>query len=200
MPDRPGALGAVASRIGSLGADVVGIDLVDRGAGWAIDDLTIVLPPEVPISLLAREIGEVDGTRVEEIQTLPEPVRDRRLETLQSAVTLAGSDSIESLMDAAIARIRSDLGASWSAFVHSEIGVVGPCTPDTPEPGWLAAFAKGATAGGQPPAGPSDVAAATVTEKLTILVGRTDTAFQSTEVEYLVLIAQLVRLRIDELG
>ena len=31
LPDRPGALGLVASRIGSVGADIVGVDVVERG-------------------------------------------------------------------------------------------------------------------------------------------------------------------------
>ena len=33
FPDRPGALGAVASRIGSVGGDVVSIDILERAKG-----------------------------------------------------------------------------------------------------------------------------------------------------------------------
>lgn len=32
LPDRPGALGAVASRIGSVGGDVISIDILERFA------------------------------------------------------------------------------------------------------------------------------------------------------------------------
>src|SRR5262245_58230979 len=39
LPDRPGALGAVASRVGAVGGDLVGIDILERGAGRAIDEL-----------------------------------------------------------------------------------------------------------------------------------------------------------------
>ena len=41
LPDRPGALGAVASRIGAVGGDVVAIDILERGAGRAIDELVV---------------------------------------------------------------------------------------------------------------------------------------------------------------
>ena len=44
LPDRPGALGAVASRVGAVGGDVVGIDILERGAGRAIDELVVELP------------------------------------------------------------------------------------------------------------------------------------------------------------
>ena len=36
LPDRPGALGAVASRIGGVGGDVHEIEVVDHGAGRAV--------------------------------------------------------------------------------------------------------------------------------------------------------------------
>ena len=36
LPDRPGALGQVASRIGAVRGDVVGIEILQRGAGRAI--------------------------------------------------------------------------------------------------------------------------------------------------------------------
>ena len=44
MPDRPGARGAVASRIGAAGGDVVGIEIIEQGAGRAIDELVVHLP------------------------------------------------------------------------------------------------------------------------------------------------------------
>ena len=41
LPDRPGALGAVASRIGAVRGDVIGIDILERGGGRAVDELTV---------------------------------------------------------------------------------------------------------------------------------------------------------------
>src|SRR5918995_223890 len=39
LPDRPGALGQVASRIGAARGDVVGIDILERENGQAVDEL-----------------------------------------------------------------------------------------------------------------------------------------------------------------
>jgi hypothetical protein len=44
VPDRPGALGLVASRIGALRGDIVGIEVLDRSDGVALDELAVVLP------------------------------------------------------------------------------------------------------------------------------------------------------------
>src|SRR5258708_2115710 len=46
LPDRPGALGAVASRIGSVRGDLTGIEILERGGGRAIDELIVELPSE----------------------------------------------------------------------------------------------------------------------------------------------------------
>ncbi len=64
MPDRPGALGLVASRVGAVKGDIVGIEVVDRTEGEAVDELAVVLPDGSLLDALRREISEVDGTVV----------------------------------------------------------------------------------------------------------------------------------------
>jgi len=80
LPDRPGALGAVASRIGAVGGDVIGIDIIDRGAGRAVDELVVQLPEDGLTDLLLREVADVEGVDVEDVRTLdgPPPEHDAR--------------------------------------------------------------------------------------------------------------------------
>src|ERR1035437_875709 len=52
LPGRPGALGAVASRIGSVGGDVVSIDILQRGDGEVVDEFGVVLPGDDLTELL----------------------------------------------------------------------------------------------------------------------------------------------------
>src|SRR5436309_15491656 len=78
LPDRPGALGLVASRIGALGADIVGIDVLERSEHVAVDEFAIMLPAARAdlVRLLVREIEEVDGASVEEwrlVERFPDP-------------------------------------------------------------------------------------------------------------------------------
>ena len=40
LEDRPGSLGSLAVALGSVGADILSLDVVERGAGYAIDDLS----------------------------------------------------------------------------------------------------------------------------------------------------------------
>ena len=68
LPDRPGALGQVASRIGALRGDVIGIEILERGAGRAIDELVVSLPEVELLELLITEIAQVDGVDVEDVR------------------------------------------------------------------------------------------------------------------------------------
>ncbi|HSL57330.1 MAG TPA: ACT domain-containing protein [Acidimicrobiales bacterium] len=66
LPDRPGALGAVASRIGALGADITDVHIASRDHRTAEDVFHLDLPPtDVDlVALLHDEIHEVDGAHV----------------------------------------------------------------------------------------------------------------------------------------
>jgi len=68
LPDRPGMLGALATALGNVNADILGVDVVERAGGVAIDDLVVELPsgrlPDVLITAAESVHGvEVDAVR-----------------------------------------------------------------------------------------------------------------------------------------
>lgn len=67
LSDRPGALGLVASRIGSVGGDIVAIEILERVDGVAVDEFVVELPSDGLVELLQSEVHEVDGVRVERL-------------------------------------------------------------------------------------------------------------------------------------
>ena len=85
LPDRPGALGQVASRIGAVHGDVVGIDILERGGGSAIDELTVNLPDASLVDLLIAEIRQVDGVAVEDVRPVSADRPDGSLAALSTA-------------------------------------------------------------------------------------------------------------------
>ena len=90
LPDRPGALGQVASRIGAVRGEIVGIDILERGAGRAIDELVVELPDGSLQELLVQEIQQVDGVDVEEVRPVADALHDPRLDALETAAILVG--------------------------------------------------------------------------------------------------------------
>ncbi|MGX7679441.1 ACT domain-containing protein [Jatrophihabitans sp. DSM 45814] len=68
LPDRPGALGAVATALGHAGADILSVDIVERTPGHATDDLVVELPPDKLADSLVTAAASVEGVRVESIR------------------------------------------------------------------------------------------------------------------------------------
>ena len=92
LPDRPGALGLVASRVGAVGGDIVGIDVLERGDRVAVDEFAVELASLDVVELLVREVEEVDGTSVEEVRVVAS-FPDPRLDALESAESASRSAS-----------------------------------------------------------------------------------------------------------
>ncbi|BBZ80089.1 hypothetical protein MABM_00050 [Mycobacteroides abscessus] len=68
LADRPGSLGSVAVALGTVGADILSLDVVERGPGYAIDDLVIDLPPgSMPDSLITAAEA-LNGVHVHSIR------------------------------------------------------------------------------------------------------------------------------------
>lgn len=68
LPDRPGMLGAVATALGRSGADIVSLDVVERGPDGAVDDLLVALPPDGLADTLITSAQSVPGVVVESLR------------------------------------------------------------------------------------------------------------------------------------
>jgi hypothetical protein len=68
LPDTPGTLGAVASALGQIGADILSVDVVERGSGTAIDDLVVELPKGRLPDVLITAAESIEGVEVDAVR------------------------------------------------------------------------------------------------------------------------------------
>ena len=68
LVDQPGSLGSLAVALGSAGADILSLDVVERAAGYAIDDLVVDLPPGTMPDRLITAAEALNGIRVDSIR------------------------------------------------------------------------------------------------------------------------------------
>jgi hypothetical protein len=211
VPDRPGALGSVASRIGAVRGDLVGIDILERGGGRAIDELLVDLPGDDLVPLLISEVEEVDGVDVEDVRPAPEWLSDPRLDALETAAVLVDQHSVSDLLERLVSHATHDFTADWAAIVDLDspvpVTTVGPAPPAP----WLGAFVAGSRAsilsgaGGpdrslRSPTGPDDVAWADLdTANLVLVVGRRGRPFRARERLQLAALARIANHRWVEL-
>jgi hypothetical protein len=203
LPDRPGALGQVASRIGAVGGDVVGIDILERGAGRAIDELAVELPDPALADLMVAEILHVDGVDVEEVRPVADALRDPRLDALETAAILVGASTPEEAIDALCTHAVRTVGAAWGAVVAREPAELVAERGEVPSVGWLLAFVEGSATSARINGGvhgPDDVVWAPLPgANLALVLGREGTAFRARERRQVAALARIVDTRFREL-
>jgi hypothetical protein len=143
LPDRPGALGAVASRIGALKGDIVGLDVLERAGTIAVDEFAVNLEDAELLPMIVREIEEVDGAKVEEVREV-KAFPDPRLDALESAAALCDAGSVDELQQVLVSHLRREFLADWVALLHH--GDVLALDGDAPADDKLGALAAGTAA------------------------------------------------------
>jgi hypothetical protein len=203
VPDRPGALGAVASRVGAVRGDVVGIDILERGAGRAIDELVVELPDDELVPLLVAEIAQVDGVDVEDVRAAS-VIPDARLAALEAAALLVEETTPDGLLKTLTAHVCQDFEGEWAAVVGSESGEHLAVVGEAPPAAWLDAFVQGSrssemVASGE--CGPDDVAWTSLAAgALSLVVGRKGRPFRARERRQLAGLARIADRRWAEVG
>jgi hypothetical protein len=210
LPDRPGALGQVASRIGAVRGDVVGIDILERENGQAVDEVVVELPSASLVDLLVAEVRQVDGVAVEEVRSVADARHDPRLDALEAAAQLVGADGIDQLLEAIVGHAGRVVGATWVAVTDLEDQGTAQGTlvasDDAPNRGWLEAFlagsraADGAGAGSGSGAGAGDVVWAPLPQAgLALVLGREGMPYRARERRQVAALARVVDTRLREL-
>ena len=208
MPDRPGALGAVASRIGAVRGDVVEIQILNRVNGLAMDEIAVDIDKGL-LPLLLSEVAEVDGVTVEHVRILPNEMRDRRLDAYQTAEGLLGVGSPEELFVTLAGRVAVELEATWTAVFDSGTQLVLASNGRPPTIDWLtSAYRRSATgastaarSGADPEERPRDAIWASLDRFDAVIgAGRGEWPFTEYEGEKLFTIARLADARWSEIG
>lgn len=205
LPDRPGALGAVASRIGAVRGDLIGIEILERGGGRAIDELEVVLPDPRLVELLLAEMTEVDGVDVEDIREVIAERPEARLDALDTASVIIQQRSVPDLWLATIDRVQRDFEATWCALVDLDGPTLLSSSGPAPAAAWLAAFLAGTRSSERVAAGecgPEGIAAAALTATepgLGLVLGREGRPFRGRERAHLAALARIIDIRYLEL-
>lgn len=89
LPDRPGALGLVASRIGAVRGDVLGVEILEVIGTSVLDEIVVRLDTAEVLELMIDEINAVDGTSVDHVRPSTDGRADPSLSALRAAVRCA---------------------------------------------------------------------------------------------------------------
>ncbi len=154
LPDRPGALGQVASRIGAVRGDVLAIEILEVGGGRVIDEIVVALPEESLVDLMVAEVHAIDGVSVEHVRPISGDHSDGGLLALALAAELAEADAddrLTTLVDGVMRLTETE----WVMVARS--GEVLASSGDVPSASWLTSLLAGSRHLGDPHATSGDM-------------------------------------------
>jgi hypothetical protein len=119
VPDRPGTLGAVATALGTAGADIVSLDVLERGDGWAVDDVVVDLPPDRLPDALITAVRAVEGVAVESLRPFSGALDTHRELDLLDELAHAAEGTAAKLLAAELPRVFS---SGWGVVLDCADG------------------------------------------------------------------------------
>ncbi|MEV4147246.1 amino acid-binding protein [Amycolatopsis sp. NPDC049691] len=133
LPDSPGTLGAVATALGTVGADILSVDVVERGTGVAVDDLVVELPSGRLPDALITAAESVEGVEVDAVRPYAGVLDTHRELELVEEIAAQPKSGLDILAEGVPRIVR----AGWAMIVeHSETGALrlasSSAAPETP--------------------------------------------------------------------
>ncbi|QBJ95177.1 amino acid-binding protein [Rhodococcus sp. ABRD24] len=132
LPDRPGSLGALAVALGSVGADILSLDVVERGSGFAVDDLVVDVEAGSLPDTLITAAEKLPDVHVDSIRPYSGMLDTHRELELIDHVATAHSNRLQVLVDGASRVLRVGWSTVMEIGPHGAFRVVGsPGAPET---------------------------------------------------------------------
>ena len=124
LVDRPGSLGSLAVALGSVGADILSLDVVERSSGYATDDLVIELPPGAMPDTLITAAESLSGVRVDSVRPHTGLLEaHRELELLDHIAAAAGKAAQLQVLANEAPKV---LRVSWCTVLRSSTAAAAP--------------------------------------------------------------------------
>jgi hypothetical protein len=151
LPDAPGILGAVAAEIGAVSGNVIGLEVLEREAGVAIDELVVELPDDPgAVDAVCKGIRNVPGAGVEDVRPLIGVGQDREDTVLSAATAILQAATPTAALNALLGQLLVLFDLTWMALADLPAERFVEVHGDVPSVQWITAFAEGARSGADP--------------------------------------------------
>ena len=130
LPNRPGALGAVASALGLIGADINLVEIVEKRGNVEVDEFIFDLPSSQTVESLVAACDRLDKVQVEWVRNYPRGGGIEYDVELHRRMTTESSRAGEILVSAAPLVFRAQWSLLLEVFAAPRVVFSTPGAPD----------------------------------------------------------------------
>jgi hypothetical protein len=203
LPDAPGILGAVAAEIGAADGNVIGLEVLERESGVAIDELVVELPDRPgAVDAVCKGIHSIAGAGVEEAREVSSVGPDREDTVLGAAAAILQAATPTASLNALLGQLLALFDLTWIALADLERAQFMEVHGAVPSVEWVVAFVEGSRSGTDPAQDTigSGVFAESIAESRFHVCGGRSAALRRRERDEIALLAVVTARFIDALS
>lgn len=117
IPDEPGALAALAARVAEGGGNVVGLEVLERTNGAALDELLIELDDATQIDQLCRRVAAAEGTVIEEVRPVAPDADEHGMQVIDAAQGILTSGTPTAALERLVDAVTRLFDTDWCVVV-----------------------------------------------------------------------------------
>jgi acetolactate synthase small subunit len=142
LADKPGMLATAAKLVADMGANVVGLEVLESDEGKAVDDLMIEIDNEQHLNELCQALRQMGDVDIEHVRILAADAEERGLQVLSAAVSILETTNSTASLATLLGLTKSLFGAEWSTLIDLRTEQYFESTGDVPDPEWIMGLIK----------------------------------------------------------
>lgn len=124
VPDRPGSLAQLATRIAGAGGNVIGLEVLERDSSAALDELLIEVESADVIDHLCSQVASIAGARIEEVRPVAPDAEEHGLRVADGALRILTQARPAAALSALVSVVSELFDSDWCALVSTSDGTV----------------------------------------------------------------------------
>lgn len=132
VPDHPGSLARAAGTVAQMGGDIVGLAVLERGGGMAVDELLVELPHPGLGPALGRGLEDAPGATVEAVAVVPAGAEDRADRLTGAAMAILETSNATAALAALVGLAGELFSPLWAVLLDRRAGTFIHCAGPAP--------------------------------------------------------------------
>lgn len=117
LPDRPGSMGRITTTLGTAGADIAAVDVLQSESGRALDDVYVTVRDSAHLDRVSAEVDSLVGASVIAVQRSVPPKTGHADLELAAQVLHRSASTPEAALRVLVDGAPGALGADWAVLL-----------------------------------------------------------------------------------